>query len=214
MPLIISPPFAPHSFRDILATCGQRPEAAFTAIGREITERYFRQIKLGCPSSNYVNHLWSEIWTLVHQEILPPCLAPSEIGAPTGVEEGRLSYLIETLLVRLPRHRTDDRLRALAYQVYVALLAPEFRACRQSYTAASIDESCPRQELNHCHDRISGSHCEDCPFFVALTEPHHRRLLKRFWRGDPAQFVQNPDSFLPEDFRALRVFWHLYRRNR
>jgi hypothetical protein len=70
------------------------------------------------------------------------------------------------------------------------------------------DGSCRRQELERVRGRISGTHCVDCPHWVALEPAEHATYLKGEWRADPALLHEHGDLFLPEDFRELRRWLH------
>ncbi len=93
-----------------------------------------------------------------------------------------------------------------ARQLLKACLNPEFRQCRDSYREV-VDGVCRRQELARTRGRLSGAHCVDCPYWVALRPEQHAALLAREWlAGDLEEFAAHHEIFLPEDFRALRVF--------
>ena len=96
-----------------------------------------------------------------------------------------------------------------ARQLVKACFYPEFKTCRDSFREVSPDGTCRRQELARARVRVSGSHCVDCPHWVALTPDQHVRFLTRAWQpGRAAEFTAHRDVFLPEDFRALRRFLH------
>lgn len=213
MPIIIATPFQPGSYERLVASCGGDPENVFVSIGNEITKRFFTQQEVLPPSDAYITSLWGSVWATVLAEGLPEPLAANAIGEPRTLEDSYLFTLATETLGRLPRHRTEDTMRTLCIQVLVALLSPEFKSCRQSYAEADPAGQCARQSADHCRDRVSGSHCEDCPFFVALSKDQHRKLLGRAFAPDhQAAWAAQTDLFLPEDFRALRVFWHLHLR--
>lgn len=196
-----------------MATCGGSPERVLSEIGLEITKRFFAQQKIIPPSDAYVTSLWEGIWATGTQEGLPLPLANNEAGEPRTLDDSYLFGLAEKTLARLPRHRAEDTLRTLCVQIFTALLSPEFKACRQSYQSQDASGSCTRQAADECRDRVSGSHCEDCPFFVALSQDQHRKLLGRaFGPAGQSTWSGNMSLFLPEDFRALRIFWHLHIR--
>lgn len=212
MSFVISAPFPPDSYEQILRDCGGDAAAVFVGLGSEITRRYFTQVEVPPPGDAFVEHLWRATWEIIHREQLPQPLAARDIGEPRRLGDDYLFTLTDQILAQLPRHRAEDTLRALCVQILVGLLSPEFRACRQSYQTVGPDGKCARLEIAHCRDRVSGAHCEDCPFFVALSAAQHGKLLARAYAmmGGAAPF--RPDLFLPEDFRALRVFWHLHLR--
>ncbi len=215
MAFVISSPFQPGSYERLVSTCGGSPVRTFVEIALELVKRYYAQLSVIPPGDAYLRSLSEGLWETALQEGPPVPLADNEIGEPRTLEDSYLLALAEKTMVRLPRHRTDDLLRAFCIQILVALLSPEFKACRQSYQAgdAANAGACARQSLENCRDRVSGSHCEDCPFFVALSKDQHRKLLGRSFgaAGQPV-WSANTDLFLPEDFRALRIFWHLHIR--
>ena len=213
MPIVISLPFAADSYDRIVSACGGSPSGAFVGIGLELTKRYFAQQSVLPPSDAYISSLWEGLWAIVLAEGMPRPLAPNEVGEPRTLEDSYLFSLAEKNLIRLPKHRADDVLRTLCIQVFIALLSPEFKACRQSFQGAFAAGQCNRRSVDHCRDRVSGSHCEDCPFFVALSGDQHRKLLGRsFAPSGQAAWNAHVALFLPEDFRALRIFWYLHIR--
>jgi hypothetical protein len=213
MPIVISLPFAADSYVRIVSACGGSAGGAFVGIGLELTKRYFAQQSVPPPSDAYITSLWEGLWATALAEGMPQPLAANEIGEPRTLEDSYLFSLAEKTLVRLPKHRADDVLRTLCVQVFIALLSPEFKACRQSYQHTDSAGQCNRMSVDHCRDRVSGSHCEDCPFFVALSSDQHRKLLGRsFSPSGQTTWNANHSLFLPEDFRALRIFWHLHIR--
>jgi hypothetical protein len=90
---------------------------------------------------------------------------------------------------------------------------PEFTACRDSFREAAKDGGCRRQELERVRGRLSGTHCVDCPHWVALTPEAHGEFLAREWRvGGVSAWERDRSVFLPEDFRALRQWLHAQAR--
>lgn len=213
MPIVITSPFQPGSYDRLVATCGGTAVNTFVEIGLDISRRFFAQQSILPPGDAYIRSLWDGLWNTILAEGLPVPLAGNAIGEPRTLDDAYLFALAEKTLQRLPRHRTEDTLRTLCVQVLIATLSPEFKACRQSYQNLDASGACPRHSADHCRDRVSGSHCEDCPFFVALSQDQHRKLLGRsFGPSNQAAWTAQADLFLPEDFRALRIFWHLHLR--
>jgi hypothetical protein len=213
MSILISTPFHADSYDRIIAACGGNPLNAFSLIVQEICKRFFSQMSCIPPSDAYLKSLAASIWSSVHAEGLPRPLAINEIGEAVTLEDSYLGAIVEKILHDLPRHRLDDLIHTLCFQIINALLAPEFKACRQSYDKRDATGECARQALDECKDRISGSHCEDCPFFIALSKDQHRKLLSRAFGPEHLNtFLNNTGVFLPEDFRSLRIFWHLHIR--
>jgi hypothetical protein len=95
-----------------------------------------------------------------------------------------------------------------ARQIVKACFYPEFKVCRDSFREVARDGACRRQQLERVRGRISGTHCVDCPHWVALEPAEHVRFVTAEWRGDPAGFTAHREIFLPEDFRALRRWLH------
>ena len=72
----------------------------------------------------------------------------------------------------------------------------------------AADCTCRRQEFARVRLRISGAHCVDCPHWVALAPAQHEKYLAREWHGVVLDFTAHRGVFLPEDFRALRLWLH------
>ena len=107
----------------------------------------------------------------------------------------------------------DEGLAAAVKQLVKACLYPEFTVCRESYREAAGDGGCKRQELARVRGRVSGTHCVDCPHWVALPPQQHGAMLARAWRvGGAEALAENRGVFLPEDFRALRRWLHAQAR--
>ena len=145
---------------------------------------------------------------LIAERGLPRPLAADERGEPGGMPEEECSRLVAGVLAGV----SDALLAEAVRQLIKACFHPEFKTCRDSYCAVSPDGSCRRQELARARGRISGSHCVDCPHWVALEGSAHAALLARHWQREPEVFRRHADIFLPEDFRVLRRW--LYRRAR
>ncbi len=211
MPITIQAPFTPNSYKKILNSFDGKAQTVFVRLTQSITTRFFEQLELTPPSPAFIEKLLTNIWVLLKDEELPKPLPKNEIGTPQEPNFNVLNELCDRCLAIVPKHRTEDHLRELIMQLFIALLSPEFRSCRLSYQDVDNDQKCIRQHRSHCVDRISGSHCEDCPYFVALSANQHTKLFKRSWQSDDS-FERNKELFLPEDFRALRIFWHLHLR--
>lgn len=213
MKILIKVPFKPESYTNLLASSDGKAMNIFIEVGQAISKRYFKQIEGISPSEPFLEMFLEAIWTTVHGAGLPVPLGGQEMGEPLDPDYEYLNQLTDQCLDQLPRHRAEDQLRALCVQMLISLLSPEFKSCRQSYIVEESGGGCLRQSREHCEERISGSHCEDCPYFTALTEMQHRKLLSRVWSSDsPTTFESSPKLFLPEDFRSLRIFWHLHIR--
>lgn len=91
-------------------------------------------------------------------------------------------------------------------QLLKACLQAEPVRCRESYREV-VGGHCRRQELARARARISGAHCVDCPHWVRLDPAKNTALLERAWvEGPVSGFQAHRDVFLPEDFRALRIW--------
>jgi hypothetical protein len=124
------------------------------------------------------------------------------------------------------REIPPERIEALVGEIMDDSMASEFRAdlsvpvrqllkaclqaepvrCRESYREV-VGGRCRRQELDRARGRISGAHCVDCPHWVALDAAKNTALMERAWvEGPVSGFQAHRDFFLPEDFRALRIW--------
>jgi len=135
---------------------------------------------------------------------LPRPLGDGESGAPGGMAEAEVAGLVAQVTTGIE----DASLAEAARQLVKACFYPEFTVCRDSYREIARDGVCRRQELDRVRGRMSGAHCVDCPHWIALSPVEHETLLVGAWRGDPAEFAAQRRVFLPEDFRAFRVWRH------
>ncbi|MCC5840787.1 MAG: hypothetical protein JJT96_11730 [Opitutales bacterium] len=213
--VLVSPPFQTSTFQKLLEESGKQPVELFVQLAGAVAERYFiqngRRVDwLRLPEEKIL----SDIWEYSIKKGTPSPLSQSDMGKAgdphSPVWSERTEELLQGWKLSPP---LADFMTPLVHQLLLALLLPEFKACRQSYLEEEPLEGCiPRQEIDHCRERISGSHCEDCPYFTALSSDKHRKLLERSWKKGPAAFAKEADVFLPDDFRYLRVFIHLHRR--
>lgn len=150
----------------------------------------------------------AQLRDVIAERGLPPPLPPGEGGTPGGMPETDVAPLVARVTAGLD----VPLLVEAARQLVKACCYPEFTVCRDSYREVARDGACRRQELARARGRISGSHCVDCPHWTALTPAAHAELLGREWHGDPADFTAHRDVFLPEDFRAFRLWLHAARR--
>lgn len=98
----------------------------------------------------------------------------------------------------------DAGLADAVTQLVKAISYPRLDVCRESYREVGPDGSCRRQLAAQARRRISGTHCVDCPHWLAFGPAEHEAWLRAAWRSDPAEFAAARGVFLPEDFRALR----------
>lgn len=168
-----------------------------------VLERFHRQ-NAAAVSPAAVAVLATGLRRLIEERGLPPRLAANDPGEPRDWPKEEVAPLVARVLGA--EHAGDPRLATAARQLVKACFQPEFRVCRDSYREREADGSCRRQQLDRGRGRVSGSHCVDCPYWTSLTPEQHARLLRKAWAGDPAECDAQRDIFLPEDFRALRVF--------
>jgi len=158
----------------------------------------------GDVSAGTAAHFAAQLRDVVESRGLPRPLAAGECGAPGGMAETDVTRLVAQVTAGIEA----PWLAEAARQLVKACFYPEFTACRDSYREGARDGGCRRQELPRVRGRISGSHCVDCPHWVGLSPEAHRALLAGAWKGDPAEFATQRSVFLPEDFRAFRVWLH------
>lgn len=176
----------------------------FEHIVAAVAARFFAQRGHALPPAASIARFAAQLRQLVAIRGLPRALAPGEIGTPGGMSEEVCAPLVAQVVEGL-----DEPLFAeAARQLVKACFYPEFKVCRDSFREIARDGSCRRQELERVRCRISGTHCVDCPHWVALEPTAHAEYLAREWRGDPGVLAAERDIFLPEDFRALRRWLH------
>lgn len=141
------------------------------------------------------------LWALVKERGLPPPLARGEQGEAVEMEPAVVQPMVARVMGDLPE---DGLWATAARQLVKACFQPEFKKCRDSYCEVEEDGTCRRQQLKKARQRVSGSHCVDCPYWQGLTPEQHGKLLAKAWVGDAAEFAAHREVFLPEDFRALR----------
>ena len=180
-----------------------KPADDFERLVTAVVTRFLAQ-QSGAAPAGQVARFARELHALVEERGLPRPLAEGEGGAPGGMAEDVCAPLIARVIAG-----TDEPLLAeAARQLVKACFYPEFRQCRDSFREVTADGSCRRQELERVRGRVSGTHCVDCPHWVALEPEAHREFLQREWRAAPALLAEHRDVFLPEDFRALRRWLH------
>jgi hypothetical protein len=152
----------------------------------------------------------AQLRQLVDERGLPSPLSADQCGAPGGMAEEVCAQLV----ARVVAGTREPLLAEAARQLIKACFHPEFKVCRDSFREVTPGGVCRRQELGRARGRISGSHCVDCPHWVALAAEQHADYLRREWRDNPAIFETNREVFLPEDFRVLRHWLHAAARAR
>jgi hypothetical protein len=182
-------------------------DAAATEFSRLVTavlRRFFAQngcAELAVAEAAAVS---GRLWALVRERGLPRALREGECGVSGGMSE----EVCAPLVARVLAGANDDLLAKTVTQLVKTCFYPEFTVCRDSFREVAKDGSCKRQELARVRQRVSGTHCVDCPHWVALTPAGHGELLQREWRSEPGILEDNCGVFLPEDFRELRRWLH------
>jgi hypothetical protein len=169
---------------------------------RVVLDRYLEQNQLAPLAAEAASALCFRLVTVVLERGLPPPLPAGIAGVPQELPAAEIDPLIQRVLAGQPR---AAELATPLRQLVKACLQPEFRQCRRSYRAVGEDGVCRRQQLGRARQRISGTHCVDCPYWTLLGAADHERFLAAQWLGEVAEFSAHRGVFLPEDFRALRV---------
>lgn len=177
---------------------------------KTILRRYCRQNGLAEPVDRETKQIGTRLWEVICTRGLPPPLASGALGSPGELNAAEVTPMVEAVL------EGNDRRAALIdpiRQLVKTCFHREFAVCRDSYREVSADGSCRRQMLKKALGRVSGSHCVDCPHWTALSPADHAGVLSASWVGDVADFAARQDVYLPEDFRALRVWLHAATRS-
>ncbi len=167
---------------------------------KAVLVRFYGQNAQSVPPAAELDAFAARLEQVIAERGLPSPLAAGERGAPGGLAEAELDGIVARLLPE----GGDDFLRDVARQLAKTCFYPEFTTCRGSYGERSRDGACRRQEESRARRRLSGSHCVDCPYWVALGAAQHEAFLAKAWHSGPVDFKTNQAIFLPEDFRALR----------
>ncbi|MSU65440.1 MAG: hypothetical protein EXS38_04900 [Opitutus sp.] len=182
--------------------------ADFERLVGAVLHRFLRQNAQAVPPDAAWAGLTARLWSLVTERGLPAPLAPKESGTPGGMTEAECAPLVARVLGAAP----EPLLREAVRQLVKACFYPEFKACRDSFREVASDGACRRQERERARLRVSGSHCVDCPHWVALGAAEHQTFLAGEWKANADEFLAHRDIFLPEDFRALRQWLHVRAR--
>lgn len=203
MPIRDEPSREAHQHR--LAQHGG-PALAFAALAGRCLQRFLVQNgRLPLPERLLADYT-ARLWTVVNGAGWPRPLPPAEAGAPGEMPAERVAGLMAKIFAGSELSGRRAELDTPTRQLLKACLQPEFRQCRDSYREV-VAGTCRRQELGRVRERVSGSHCVDCPYWISLSPERHARFLARAWvSGGPDEFAGHQGVFLPEDFRALRLF--------
>jgi hypothetical protein len=171
----------------------------------DILSRYCRQNGLGELQLRERDQIGSRLWHIIEGRGLPAPLQAGEVGSPGEMSAAEVLPLVEGILEGIERRPAlIDPVR----QLVKACFHREFTICRDSFREVSTDGICRRQQLKKALGRVSGSHCVDCPYWTEFSASEHTQFLQAAWRGDADVFVANEQAYLPEDFRALRIWLH------
>jgi hypothetical protein len=178
----------------------------FVSLVVEILRRFCAQNALVAPVETELAACARQLWALIGERGLPAPLPPNEQGEPGELPEAECDALVTRVFAGISAAACET-LAAPVRQLVKACFYPEFKICRDSFREVSPDGSCRRQQLSRVRQRISGAHCVDCPYWIALAPGQHGKFLRRHWRPEGrAELAENEAIFLPEDFRALRRF--------
>ena len=166
-----------------------------------VLDRYARQNGLELLYQDEKSGLAARLGALVEARGLPPPLATDERGEPGEMSPEEVAPLVAAVLEPVSK---PERWSVPARQLVKACFLPEFKKCRDSYREAEADGTCRRQQLSRANERISGSHCVDCPYWTTLKPEQHEKFLAKAWVAGAEYFAAHRGVFLPEDFRALR----------
>lgn len=179
------------------------PAETLTEFLRPLLQRYFAQTGRVAAAEQVIVALADRLAGLIEERGLPVPLAPGEQGEAQEMSAQEVAPLVDRLLAGWTGAEREA-LATPARQLVKACFHGEFKVCRDSFREVSPDGSCRRQELKRVRERISGSHCVDCPYWTGLEPEQHWRYLGKEWRSDPAVLTAHREVFLPEDFRRLR----------
>ncbi|HWA08229.1 MAG TPA: hypothetical protein VG838_02060 [Opitutaceae bacterium] len=196
---------ASETYRRLVALHGGA-EAAFVALAGGCVQRFLAQNGRPELPQAFLTDYATRLWRVAGAAGWPRPLGDGESGEPGEMPAERAEELAAQVFAGLgsPDRRAD--LATPTRQLLKACLQPEFRQCRESYREV-VEGRCRRQERAKACARISGSHCVDCPYWVALRPEQHAALLEKAWvSGRPAELTEDRAIYLPEDFRLLRIF--------
>lgn len=196
---------SPKAHQRLIAAHGSA-EAAFVALAVPCVRRFLAQNGQAPLPDGFLTEYAAHLWRVVNEAGLPPPLASDQAGEPGEMPAEQTAALTARVFAGLPSPERHAELDVPTRQLLKACLQPEFRQCRESYREV-VDGACRRQQLQRVRARISGAHCVDCPYWVSLRPDQHHALLAKSWVSDDAgELDRHATIYLPEDFRALRVF--------
>lgn len=176
----------------------------FCIIVPQILQRFADQNDLSPFPVAELEQIAARLWSVIEERGLPAPLGPDEVGSPGDLPDGECTPLVARVLGDVAEPQRE-KLAVPVRQLVKACFHPEFRHCRDSFREVSPDGSCRRQQIDRVRTRVSGTHCIDCPHWVAFTAGQHVKFLEYEWQpGGRADLATYLAIFLPEDFRKLR----------
>jgi|GEM_PF-842923 len=195
-----------QAYQRLLAGHGGAPEAAFVNLAGRCVRRWLQQNERPPLAEALLAGYLVRMWRVVNETGLPKPLAKNEPGQAGEMAGEQVADLAERVYASLGLGVQQGDLDTMTRQLLKTCLLPEFRRCRESYREV-VEGVCRRQELTRARERLSGSHCVDCPYWTALRPDRHAALLVKEWvAADHEPLIGHQEVFLPEDFRALRIF--------
>ena len=183
--------------------------AVFEGIVTEILRRFFAQNERSAPESECLG-VAARLAALMAERGLPPPLTAGDRGRPGSMSEPECAPLVARVL----NGAADPLLADAVRQLVKACFYPEFTECRESFREVGKDGACRRQELARVRGRISGTHCVDCPYWVALSSDQHAAFVASEWKQGAECFAAHQAIYLPEDFRRFRRWLYAAMRQR
>jgi hypothetical protein len=186
-----------------------QPSEEFRSLVTAVLKRFLAQNGVATVADVELAECGARLWALVVERGLPRPLAPDERGASGEMSDEECSPLV----ARVAGGTSESLLRDAARQLVKACFYPEFRSCRNSFVEVDATGACRRQDVSRVRKRVSGTHCVDCPHWIALEPSQHEKFLTARWRAGAEEFRAHREIFLPEDFRALRRWLHGHARS-
>lgn len=184
-------------------------EQEFSSRMSAVVRRFLAQNGVAAIEASRLDAMAARLWSVIRERGLPRPLCPDEPGEAGGMDETDCARVVAQVMGDVTQPMLADAVR----QITKACFHPEFKTCRNSFREVAADGTCRRQELARVRRRVSGTHCVDCPYWVALDVAAHARFVAAHWRAGAAEFEQHRDLYLPEDFRALRQWLHAAARD-
>ncbi|MCC5789366.1 MAG: hypothetical protein JJT75_07010 [Opitutales bacterium] len=204
---------SPNTYRRTLRIHANDPAEAFANLSLRLINRFLQNTAQESIPERETRAMLREVWAVAAQEGFPEPLPSKESGEPGEMSTEDRRAWADKILAKEEWQAYRERLLPPFQQLFAALLLPEFKKCRLSYKEKDESGSCQRQDPEHNRNRICGSHCADCPYWVELSPEQNEKLLRKSWPPENlSDFIDQQDLFLPEDFRVLRHFLYMNRR--